>query len=74
MDDGSSSPAFLELPAVVLRQVVLCLDGRDVDVLSGTCKALNAVCEDLLLWKELALRRFGKSVLPGMQPSPGACR
>jgi hypothetical protein len=58
---------LLDLPGPCLRAVVLELwpDLKDVAALSCCCTATAQLCADQQLWKELMIRRYGKSVLPG---------
>jgi hypothetical protein len=64
---------FLELPAPCLRSVLLALwpDPRDLAALSCCCKATAELCADQQIWKDVVMRRYSPSALPGEASEAG---
>ena len=73
LEDSCMLP-LLDLPGPCLRAVIVELwsDLQDVAALSCCCTATAQWCGEQQLWKELLIRRYGKSALPG-EAAVGVC-
>lgn len=73
-EDAAGCP-LTDLPAACLRGILQCLwpDARDAAAFACCCSTIRTLCDDQLLWRELLVRRYGETVIPGMKPTPGAC-
>lgn len=74
MQHNSTLLPLLELPAPCLRSVCLALwsHPKDLAALSVVCTATRTLVDDTQLWKEVLLRRYGRTALPGEAPAGGA--